>query len=51
MIRIIFEFLGGPNDGKSVHGDSGDGGDAGRFHVRFTRAFPRFDESPGRDFP
>jgi hypothetical protein len=33
MTRIIFEFLGGPNDGKSVHGTLGDGGDAERYYL------------------
>ena len=33
MTRIIFEFLGGPNDGSSVHGTLGDGGDAERYYL------------------
>ena len=30
---IIFEFLGGPSDGKSVQGALGDGGDAERYYL------------------
>lgn len=30
---IIFEFVGGPSDGKSVQGSLGDGGDAERYYL------------------
>jgi hypothetical protein len=30
---ILFEFLGGPSDGKSVQGALGDGGDAERYYL------------------
>lgn len=33
MTRIIFEFLGGPSDGKSVHGILGDAGEAERYYL------------------
>jgi hypothetical protein len=33
MARIIFEFIGGPLDGRSVHGALGDGGDAERYYL------------------
>ena len=37
MTRIIFEFLGGPNDGKLVDGALNDGGEAERYYLFTNR--------------
>ena len=31
MLNITFEFIGGPNDGKQLHGVLGEGSDAERY--------------------
>ena len=33
MLRVIFEFVGGPNDGKIVDGWLEDGGDTQRYYL------------------
>lgn len=33
MLRISFEFVGGPNDGKALHGSLGDASDAERYYL------------------
>jgi hypothetical protein len=37
MLKITFEFVGGPHDGKTVIGCLGDGTDAERFYVCTNR--------------
>src|ERR1043165_2952638 len=31
MLKIVFEFIGGPHDGRTVHGTVGAGSDAERY--------------------
>ena len=33
MLKIIFEFVGGPNDGKVLHGTLGEPSDAERYYL------------------
>ena len=33
MLNIIFEFAGGPHDGKTLQGRMADGGDAERYYM------------------
>lgn len=33
MLKITFEFVGGPNDGKILHGRLGEGSDAERYYL------------------
>lgn len=33
MLAIVFEFVGGPNDGRTFHGTLGDGSDAERYYL------------------
>lgn len=33
MLRITFEFVGGPNDGKVLHGALGESSDAERYYL------------------
>lgn len=33
MLAIVFEFVGGPNDGRTFHGALGDGSDAERYYL------------------
>ena len=33
MLRITFEFVGGPNDGKVLHGTLGEPSDAERYYL------------------
>jgi hypothetical protein len=33
MLKIIFEFVGGPNDGKILRGRLGEGSDAERYYL------------------
>lgn len=44
MLNITFEFVGGPNDGKLVHGRLGESGDAERYYLISNRG------SPGQHF-
>ena len=33
MLKIVFEFVGGPNDGKVLHGKLGEPSDAERYYL------------------
>ena len=33
MLKIVFEFVGGPNDGKVFHGKLGKSSDAERYYL------------------
>ena len=37
MLKIIFEFVGGPLDGETVVGNLGEGGDAERYYLFTNR--------------
>lgn len=37
MLKIIFEFVGGPNDGKVLHGVLGEPSDAERYYLFSNR--------------
>lgn len=37
MLKIIFEFVGGPYDGRTLEGESGQGGDAERYYLLSNR--------------
>ena len=37
MLKITFQFVGGPFDGETLVGDLGDGGDAERFYLLTNR--------------
>jgi hypothetical protein len=37
MLRINFEFIGGPNDGKLLHGTLGESSDAERYYLISNR--------------